>query len=345
MSAGVEIRTLSLPTDPRWDDYVRTHPDGSLFHETAWLNSVAAAYKHPSILLQATSGGKVTGVLPLHHVKSMLFGSRLVSTAFGVYGGILADDQPTTEALAAAARDVAKERGAAYVELRSAKAGLAGLPVKDLYYAFQIPIAKTVDDTLKNLSKKMRQDLRRSSNKDSFTFHSDVSTEIFYDLYLHTLRFHGTPPFPLKWFQALRANLGDRVVMLGVKHEGTWVGASMMFRDRNSLMPFYTGVPRVFYKLRTTVALHAQMVKLAVESGASVLDLGRSKIGTGAYDAKTHWGVEPKALGYQYLMRDGAELPNLSPSNPKFQPLIAMWRRLPISATRMLGPTLNASLA
>ena len=81
MSAGVEIRTLSGVTDQTWDQYVRSHPDGSLFHEGAWLASVASAYKHPSILLQASSGGKVTGVLPLHHVKSMLFGSRMVSTA------------------------------------------------------------------------------------------------------------------------------------------------------------------------------------------------------------------------------------------------------------------------
>jgi hypothetical protein len=201
-----------------------------------------------------------------------------------------------------------------------------------------------VESTLAKLNKKMRQDLRRSDHK-GWTFSTTIPLSLFYERYLHTLRFHGTPPFPIKWFEALRRNLGDRCIMLGIRQNDEWTGASMLFRDRDSLMPYYTGVPRRYYKLRTTVALHMQMLRMACESGAKVLDLGRSKIGTGAFDAKTHWGIDPEPLGYQYLLREGAEIPNLSPTNKKLQPLIAMWRRLPIHATRMLGPALNASLA
>lgn len=339
----MEIRTVQ-PGDPAWDEYVARHPEGSIFHGSGWTRSVIEAYRHPAVLLSAQVDGTTKGVLPLFHVKSLLFGSRLVSTAFGVYGGVLADDDRVAASLARAAQDVARDRDARYVEIRSRHARLADLPVKDLYYTFRIPIAGSVDATLKDLSKKMRQDLRRAENK-GFEFVEGVDLKVFYRLYLHTLRWHGTPPFPFRWFEALQRNLGERCVMLGARWEGRWVGASMLFRDRDALMPYYTGVPRENYKLRTTVALHARMVRMAVESGASILDLGRSKRGTGAFDAKTHWGVEPEPLGYQYLMRDGASLPDLSPANPKFQPLIAMWRRLPIPATRLFGPPLNAALA
>ena len=337
-----------VPTgEEAWDAYVHAHPDGSVFHENAWTQSVAEAYRHEPILLSARRDGRLAGVLPLFHIKSLLFGSRLVSTAFGVYGGILADDAVTAAALGEAARNIARDRGVKYVELRSRRAQLADLPTKDLYYTFRIPVAATLDETLKGVNKKMRQDLRRSANKP-FTFDDkQVSLDDFYRLYLHTLRWHGTPPFPKRWFEALRRNLGARCILLGCRDErGQLVGASMLFRDRDALMPFYTGVPREFYKQRVTVALHMRMLKMAVEQGSFFLDLGRSKIGTGAFDAKTHWGVEPQPLGYQYLMaRPGAEVPNLSPSNPKFQPLIAVWKRLPIRATRLLGPPLNASLA
>lgn len=342
----MEIRSVDAPGNEAWDEYVRAHAEGTLFHETAWTASVMEAYKHEPLLLAAFRGSRIAGVLPIFHVKSWLFGSRFVSPAFGVYGGILADDMDVATALATAAREEAEERGAKYVELRSRTALFPKEPVKDLYWTFRIPMQKTFDATLATFSKKMRQDLRRSDNK-GFRFEESVPLEAFYDLYLHTLKWHGTPPFPLKWFEALQRNLGDRCVMLaGYDPEGgKRVGASMLFVDRNSLMPYYTGVPREFYKLRATVAMHAKMVHMAVDRGLGVLDLGRSKAGTGAFDAKTHWGIEPQKLGYQYLLPEGALVPDLSPANPKFQPLIALWKRLPLAATRVLGPPLNASLA
>lgn len=341
----MEIRTLSGPGDSATDAYVRQHPEGTLFHETGWTQSVIEAYSHDARMLVARDGDRITGVLPLVHVKSRLFGSRLVSNAFSVYGGIVADDSVTAAALAGAARDVAREVGADYVELKNRKPALEGLPCKDLYVTFRIPIEKTFDASLKAFSKKMRQDLRRSEGRAFTCVERGVDLKTFYSLYLHTLRHHGTPPFPLRWFEALRANIGDRCLTLGIGTGGRFVGASMMFLDRGSLMPFYTGVPRRFYKMRTTVALHSRMVRMAVERGCSVLDLGRSKRGTGAFDAKTHWGIEPESLGYQYLMAPGAEIPNLSPTNPKMKPLIAAWKLLPIAATRLIGPPLNASLA
>lgn len=345
----MEIRTVTPPAHEEWDAYVRQQPEGSIFHESGWTRSVMEAYpRHTPLLLEARREGRIAGVLPLFHVKSLLFGSRMVSPAFGTYGGILADDTDVAQALATAARDAAIERGVKYVELRSRTPVFPELPTKNLYWAFRIPMAETVEATLAGLSKKMRQDLRRSENKGFRFQDKGVATEEFYRLYLHTLRYHGTPPFPLRWFEALRRNFGERCLVLGVNEAdeaGRRLGASMLFWDRDSLVPYYTGVPREFYKLRVTVALHARMVRLAVEGKRKFLDLGRSKAGTGAFDAKTHWGIDPEKLGYQYLMPEGSPMPNLSPANPKFQPLIAVWKRLPLAATRLLGPPINAQLA
>lgn len=340
----MEIRTVEGPGDASTDAYVRAHAEGTLFHESAWTRSAMEAYGHPARVLVARQGERTTGILPLVHVRSRLFGSRLVSSAFSVYGGILADGPAEAEALAAAARDVAREVGARYVELRNRRALLEGAPRKDLYVTFRIPVAGTFEKTLAALPKKMRQDLRRVEGRPLVPVEGiDLAT--FHRLYLHTLRHHGTPPFPRRWFEALARNLADRTIVLGIGARGRFVGASMLFLDRTSLLPYYTGVPRRFYDQRVTVALHARMLRIAIAHGCDTLDLGRSKRGTGAFEAKTHWGVEPTPLEYQYLMPPGMEPPNLSPANPKLRPLILGWRCLPIAATRVLGPPLNAGLA
>lgn len=76
------------------------------------------------------------------------------------------------------------------------------------------------------------------------------------------------------------------------------------------------------------------------EHGYKIFDFGRSKQETGPFHFKRHWGFEPQALPYQYFLPKGGEIPNVNPSNPKFQPFIALWKRLPLSIANRLGPFL-----
>ena len=56
----------------------------------------------------------------------------------------------------------------------------------------------------------------------------------------------------------------------------------------------------------------------AREKGCRIFDYGRSKRGTGAFDFKTYWGFEPEPLHYEYFLVKRKEMPNLSPTNPKY---------------------------
>jgi hypothetical protein len=51
-----------------------------------------------------------------------------------------------------------------------------------------------------------------------------------------------------------------------------------------------------------------------------------------------HWGFEPEPLHYEYFLVRAAQLPNLSPTNPKYERMIRLWQRLPLRVTQMLGP-------
>jgi hypothetical protein len=55
-------------------------------------------------------------------------------------------------------------------------------------------------------------------------------------------------------------------------------------------------------------------------------------------------GFEPRPLPYQYVFVNGREVPNVSPSNPRFRVLIALWKRLPVGVTGWLGPALTRRL-
>ena len=90
----------------------------SLFHRPAWLQAVAAGTGQRAAGLVSERMGVVTGWLPLTEVRSALFGKALVSSGFGVGGGIVADNPETAHALAKQAETYASQHGFSGIELR-----------------------------------------------------------------------------------------------------------------------------------------------------------------------------------------------------------------------------------
>src|SRR4051812_7237830 len=79
------------PADPRVEAFVRAHPAATPFHLPQWSRAIARGTGQRARLLVAERGGEIRGLLPLTEIRSRLFGSALVSTGFGVNGGILAN--------------------------------------------------------------------------------------------------------------------------------------------------------------------------------------------------------------------------------------------------------------
>ena len=82
-----------------------------------------------------------------------------------------------------------------------------------------------------------------------------------------------------------------------------------------------------------------------MERGCDTLDFGRSTPGEGTFKFKEQWGAVPVPLHWEYRMLNGAELPNLSPTNPKYRLMIETWKRLPLPLATRLGPYIVRGIA
>ena len=65
----------------------------------AGSGSSPRAFGHKTHFVYAERDGAITGVLPLTEIRSRLFGHALVSNAFQVYGGPVAVDDASRDAL------------------------------------------------------------------------------------------------------------------------------------------------------------------------------------------------------------------------------------------------------
>ena len=106
-SASCSIAELGDANEcARIEGFVAEH-QGSLFQRPAWLKAVEQGTGQEATGLIAEKMGAIVGWLPLTLVHSPIFGRALISSGFGVGGGVLADDPNVAEQLCRAVQELA----------------------------------------------------------------------------------------------------------------------------------------------------------------------------------------------------------------------------------------------
>ena len=335
---ALSISRLDPADEQAWDDFVHAHANGTFFHLARWRRIIEKAFGHRTHYLIARRGPAVAGVLPLTHVKSMLFGSSLVSNAFCVQGGILAMDEETKAALAAEAVKIGEQANVDCVEFRSTTPQHPDWIQKSgLYVTFRRPIHPDVEANMKAIPRKQRAMVRKGlSNGLTSECDSDVSR--MHDVYAESVRNLGTPVFSRAYFQLLKDEFGEACDVVTVLHGGKAVAAVLNFYFRDEVLPYYGGGRSEARDLAANDFMYWEVMRRACERGYKIFDFGRSKVGTGAFAFKKNWGFEPTPLTYEFRLIKTKAIPEVNPLNPKFRAFIALWRRMPVPLTKLLGP-------
>jgi FemAB-related protein (PEP-CTERM system-associated) len=340
----VTVRTLTSGDEARWDSFVEGTPSGTFFHLSGWKHAIERAFKHRTYYLMAERDQAVTGVLPLTLVKTRLFGASLISNAFCVQGGPIASDAASLRALEDAALQLMEELHVPVLEFRSWAEGRSDwLSRDDLYASFRKPIDPSVDQNLKAIPRKQRAMVRKGL-QNGLRSELDDDVERLYRLYGESVRNLGTPVFPKKYFELLRAVFPERSDIVTITSDGAAVASVFNFYFREEVLPYYGGGTADARRLAANDFMYWEVMRRACERGFRLFDFGRSKRGTGAYDFKCYWGFEPAPLVYQFRLAPGRKIPDLNPLNPKFRMFVKLWKRLPLSVAARLGPPIVRGL-
>jgi FemAB-related protein (PEP-CTERM system-associated) len=341
----LRIGTLDDGTKEDWDRCDDSHPDATFFHRAGWQRVIERSFGHRTHFLYAASGGAIRGVLPLVHVKSLLFGNYLASTAFCVYGGPVADSETALQALDAAAIALAEKLGVGHVEYRyRLPREVPGWVAKsELYTTFRKAILPDPEKNMLEIPRKQRAMVRKGIK---FELASEIAPDPsrLYPVYAESVRNLGTPVFARRYFDNLKQEFGDACETLMITHQGRDIAGVMNFYFRDEVLPYYGGGIAAARQLAANDFMYWEVMRRACLRGIRVFDFGRSKRGTGAFDFKKNWGFTPEPLHYLYRLHKSTDLPDLNPLNPKFQLFIETWKRLPLPVANAVGPHIVRSL-
>ena len=336
---AVSVRTFATTDASRWDEFVKRHPDGSLFQLISWKRVIEKTYRYESCYVLAERGNEITGIAPLFLVADWLGGRRLISVPFGVYAGICAADEESREQLLQFIRQECASRGVAYLELRNRRCKLdAGFHKNSLYTTFTTTLSPDVDANLKRLPRDTRYMIRKGEKAGLRAESGPHQKDIFYRLFSQNLHHHGTPVFPRAFFENLYEEFGSAIDLMTVYSNSEPVSAVLGFFFRDTILPYYAGASPDAPKTGANNFMYWELMKRAAQAGYCRFDFGRSKNGTGAYAFKTQWNMDVEPLDYEVLLVNRKTVPNFSPLNPKFERAIRIWKRLPLWMANSMGP-------
>ncbi len=338
MTAVLRLNPSDALVEARWDAFVVASPSATFFHRAGWQRLLRERLGHDTYYLYCEIDGQIEGVLPLAHVRSVLFGHSLVSLPFTVYGGVAARTAPAAQALENEAQALARRLGVTHLELRNTQPRHADWPTQDLYVTFRKPILPSVDANMLAIPRKQRAMVRKGV-KNGLRSEIDQNVERFFPLYADNMHRHGTPGLAKRWFEMVLREFGaDAEVLTVVGPDGRALSSVLSFYFRDEVMPYYAGDRTDARDLAANDFKYWELMRRACERGLQVFDYGRSKRESGSFSFKKNWGFEPQPLCYEYCLYKRDSIPQNNPNNGKFKLAIEAWRRMPLAMANVIGP-------
>lgn len=338
------LKSSDLAGAAQWDEFVEKCGEATFFHRAGWQVIMEEVFRHPTYYLYAERDGRIEGVLPMAHVKSWLFGNSLVSLPFTVYAGVAADTGEAASTLEAEAEKIALRLKVAHLEYRNVAARHPDWPTQGLYVTFRKNIDPDEEVNMLAIPRKQRAMVRKGI-KGGLIGQIDSNTDRFFALYASNVHRHGTPSLPKKYFDALMRIFGPACeILIVTTADGQALSSVLTFYFRDEVMPYYAGDDERARDSAANDFKYWDLMRRSCARGLKVFDYGRSKIGTGTYAFKKHWGFEPQPLHYEYRLYKREAIPQNNPNNAKFSVLISTWRRMPLAAATWLGPHIVRSL-
>jgi CelD/BcsL family acetyltransferase involved in cellulose biosynthesis len=342
-------------TDPRWEAFVASHPDGSIYQHPAWLEVLERAYGYRPINLACEDEqGRLRGVLPLCRTRGLVTGRGLASLPRTPLAGPLAADRDAAARLLRAAIERLEGEPGARLLLKVPSGRLDGLAdglagaAWELTYVLDLPAQP---DRLHFGNSRNHARIKWAVGKAARLgvrvrcAETEAELRAWYRLYLETMRWHVVPPRPYRFFRAAWDLLRPRGLMrllLAEQHEAgrsRLLAGSILLMFGQTVFYAFNGRRSDDLSLRPNDAIQWQAIHDAGREGFRRYDFGAVLAeNNGLADFKAKWGAEPAWVDKYLYPAPPVVAQEGTPGGGGARRLAnRVWRRLPLGATAHLG--------
>jgi hypothetical protein len=331
-------RTAEPPED--WGAFARAH--GTFYHLPEWAECIRDMYRLRLDCYSARVDGRLEGLLAVAEVPGLLGPRRLVSLPFSYAAGSLATERSTADALAAAAREHASDRGIKRVELKSRGEfpPAPGFQRVVHYSAYEVATDSGesavwngfhAGSTQRSIRKGLKAGIvvRRGETANDWLTMAELEEQ--------TAHGHGIPSPPRRFFvdgcRRLQA-AGLAAVYLAFTAAGERAAGITLWKGPRSWIYAFGASDPAQLEHRPNHVLLWTAIQDAIAAGCT-FDLGRvAPEQQSLLEFKRRWGGQAIPLAYDYWPEPGGL--NLAPRDRGAMTAVAaVWSRLPAPVARL----------
>lgn len=347
----MEVRLFTPDIKGDWDRFVMNSEEGTCYHLIGWKNVFEKTYGHKAFYLYSIEDNlqglkRMTGILPLVLIKSVLFGRFMISLPIFDSVGVCAQSIEAKKVLIQKAVEIAEREKADFVEIRQASLlsqedmGLINkLSVKSHKITLLLDLPESKEALWNSFKAKLRSQIKKPMKEGcKFIIGELDQLDQYYQIFSVNMRDLGTPVNSRNLFKNILEEFPENSKIGVVKKDDIPLAAGLVIGFKEKLHIPWASSLRKYNHLSPNMLLYWGILEYACNKGYRTFDFGRSSPEEGTHKFKEQWNPQAFPLYWHYWVANGAEKPELNPDNPKFRAFIRVWQNIPLNIANLIGP-------
>jgi len=350
--SSLNAQWLLPKQDAEWDSFVTRHPQGLVYHLSAWNRVLRDAFPHihgQFLVLRKNADGQFQAGLPVYTVKSWLLGKRIVSVPFASFCDPLISSAAELDMLLQEVQGLLKRSKARQIEIRTTNSTLLSaspLTAGSGYKHHYLSLEKDREALFQSFAKSsVRQKIGQATNAGVLAEarEDESSLKVCHHILAETRRRHALPVLPYSFFHAMGRWLrpGHLKVFIA-SHAGKPVAFHLILAFKDLWISEYSGNAEAA-PVGTNQLLYWETIKQAHAAGAKTFSFGRtSNTNEGLLAYKRRWATVERdvfdftltANGEPQAQTESSQPRELSPS---YQFVRMLLSKAPLPIYRMIG--------
>jgi lipid II:glycine glycyltransferase (peptidoglycan interpeptide bridge formation enzyme) len=349
----VKVKIIDPTIDHRWDEFVDSQENSTIYHTSAWARVIKEAYGYlPRYYVIENEDGHYRAAISFFRISSILTGKRLVSLPFSDYCWPLGKEEADITLLLEASKKEVETNAATYLEIRGWQENSAIAHTGLVAHNYHLVYLLDLEPDIKAIQAKFHDNVRRGiqqSEKRGVTAHlasSEEDMDRFYRLHVTTRKKLGVLPQPHRFFKSLfRHVISQNLGFIGLAEcEGKTIAGVVFLTHGNTLYYKFNASDNNFLQRRPNHLVTWKAINYALANQYQCLDFGRcSPEEEGLRTYKSRWGSREVNLPY-YFYPAVKGFTNVTEDSPRYKTMRLFSHMVPQSVFTMAGSLLYKHL-
>lgn len=335
------LEIVNPATYPGWD-HLLDSDQASFFHTSAWASVISGSYHYTLHYFTQIEKGKLSVLVPVMGINSILTGKRGVSLPFTDICDPIASNGEQFQPVIDRVFIHGKAAGWKYLEFKGGRDIFQDEPASSYCYHHTLDLTRNEQDIFSSFKSNTRRNIKkaiRQGVKIDFS-NSLASVRIFYRLHCITRKRHGLPPQPLYFFKKIYEHIISQkkgFVVLAPFQEN-YIAGAIYFRFGNTVIYKYGASNRSFQHLRANNLIMWEAIKWSADNGFKSFSFGKTEPeNKGLLRFKRGWSTKEEIINYyKYDLIKNCFVTNKAGLKTSYN----LFKHMPVSLLRLTGDIL-----